>query len=702
MSDDEKTKAELREEIHALKAELRDERRRARRAEARAGSLWNLVSEPAGAPVAVHASDDEEAEGRGAWWGRAPAPLGGPPAEDASGDGSDEAPRRLSARSLLELLPDAILILGAADRVRYANSAAAGLLGTAHRALEGDSVWDHLRLGAGRRRDTTEAPTDFSEHDFVRRRGEAEPLEATSVPIVYRGEPASLTVLRRPPDAAPLTETVTRTLDLFDKAFHLGPAALLIARLRDGLVLEASDRTVELSGYATDELVGRTVEDLEAGPSDRDRRAFTRDLLQNGTVRNRELRVRRSDGEPRDLLCSAQIAEVDGEACALVSFVDVTRRKRAAVAERESRTLLQTIFRSSPAPIVIFRLDDETIVDANEAMGALVDRPREALVGRTPEGIDLWKNPERGRALVDELRRAEALHDREVDFRTADGATVTTLASLQRIQIDGRPCALAVMTDITSREETREALVEAKEKAEEAREKAEEVAHFRSAVLANMTHEVRTPLTVILGFTSTLREGVSDDYQRFVDLIERSGRRLLLTLDSLLDLAQIEAGTLDPDVSRACVPDALRGISGSLAQLAQDKGVDFSLDAPEERICAEIDVDLFGRVVNHLVDNAVKFTDEGRVLVRVRGDADTVRIEIEDTGAGIGKEFLPHATDAFAQESEGMTRSHQGSGLGLTVSQRIVERMDGRLEIESTKGEGTTVTVVLPRAEGRV
>jgi signal transduction histidine kinase len=258
------------------------------------------------------------------------------------------------------------------------------------------------------------------------------------------------------------------------------------------------------------------------------------------------------------------------------------------------------------------------------------------------------------------------------------------------------------MTDITSREETREALVEAKEKAEEAREKAEEVAHFRSAVLANMTHEVRTPLTVILGFTSTLREGVSDDYQRFVDLIERSGRRLLLTLDSLLDLAQIEAGTLDPDVTRACVPDALRGISGSLAQLAQDKGVDFSLDAPEERICAEIDVDLFGRVVNHLVDNAVKFTDEGRVLVRVRGDADTVRIEIEDTGAGIGKEFLPHATDAFAQESEGMTRSHQGSGLGLTVSQRIVERMDGRLEIESTKGEGTTVTVVLPRAEGRV
>jgi len=393
--------------------------------------------------------------------------------------------------------------------------------------------------------------------------------------------------------------------------------------------------------------------------------------------------------------------DIDGKACALVSLVDITKRKKATLAEKESRTLLHKIFRASPAPIAIYNLDDERYLDVNEAMCSLIGYPHDEIVGQTPVELDIWVDEARRHELMQRLQQQEAVYDFKVRFRTAGGEVVTTLSSFQRIQVEGRACVLAVMTDITEREEARRALVEAKEKAEEARQKAEDVAQFRSSVLSNMTHEVRTPLTVILGFTSMLREGVQPEYKRFVDLIERSGRRLLLTLDSLLDLAQLEAGTLTVDAAAGSVPDAVHSLAGSLSARVEDEGLALSLDlpSPSTRLCARFDTDLFERVLNHLVDNAVKFTRDGTITLRVRGGSECVRIEVEDTGVGISQEFLPRIFEAFAQESEGNTRTHQGSGLGLTVSRRIVERMNGTIDVQSTKGGGTTVTVALPRVQ---
>ncbi|PSQ90076.1 MAG: hypothetical protein BRD45_00795 [Bacteroidetes bacterium QS_8_64_10] len=269
---------------------------------------------------------------------------------------------------------------------------------------------------------------------------------------------------------------------------------------------------------------------------------------------------------------------------------------------------------------------------------------------------------------------------------------MTLLGSFQRIQIDGEDCLLSVLSDITRRKEAEQALREAKEDAEA-------MDQFKTSVLENLTHEVRTPMTVILGFVSVLREGVRPNYERFVDLVERSGRRLLLMLDAILDLAQLEAGTLDPSNDCFNANGVVRVASDTLRPIAEEQGLDFEIDVPLEPTYVRADHDVLMRVVNNLVDNAIKFTDEGSVELMLRRAGDEVVIYVRDTGVGIKADYLQELFTEFTQESEGMERSHQGMGLGLAVTKRLVEHMDGSIAVDSTKGEGTEFRVRLPRAE---
>ena len=707
MTDAEPTKAELRAEIRALKKQLA----RLRRQSASGGGGDGSSERPASGEQ-VSQSDEAESDEAEA---------------DAASDG-DVSPDRASSPHMLPLqasqaerpgeelptfieqFPEALLIVGPNDTVRYANTAAVRLGQAPSRpAMLASPVDAYVRpidrepSESSRAHSVTTAIGEgsFSPATLLCDDGTTVPVEVASAPITFCGEDATLLALHDLRGRHRMAETVTRTLNLFDRAFHLGPAALLIARLHDGMILEVSDRLVELFGFSPTDLIGQSLAELDIGLDAETRLGLARSLLDDGTVRGRELRLRRADGTQRVVLCSARIIEIDGKACALVSLVDITKRKKATLAEKESRTLLHKIFRASPAPIAIYDLDTERYLDVNEAMCSLIGYPHDEIVAQTPAELDIWVDEARRHELMRRLREQEAVYDFKVRFRTASGKEVTTLSSFQRIQVEGRTCVLAVMTDITQREEARQALVEAKEKAEDARKKAEDVAQFRSSVLSNMTHEVRTPLTVILGFTSMLREGVQPEYKRFVDLIERSGRRLLLTLDSLLDLAQLEAGTLSVDDAVESVPDAVHSLAGSFSPRVEEEGLTLSLDlpSPQTSLCARMDTELFERVLNHLIDNAVKFTRDGTVTLRVRGDRERIRVQVEDTGGGISQEFLPRIFEAFAQESEGDTRTHQGSGLGLTVSKRIVERMNGTIDIQSTKGQGTTVTVALPRVQ---
>jgi signal transduction histidine kinase len=231
-----------------------------------------------------------------------------------------------------------------------------------------------------------------------------------------------------------------------------------------------------------------------------------------------------------------------------------------------------------------------------------------------------------------------------------------------------------------------------------ARDEAEEMNRLKSAFLANMSHEIRTPLTSIIGFSEVLGEQDLGEASRFAHLIQRGGQRLLDTLNSVLDLSQLEAGSMQLAPKDINVGQEVEGAASFFTPRAEKDDVALHVHLPSDPVEAHLDASAVQRILNNLLGNAVKFTPAGgRIDVRLRAPADYVVIEVDDTGVGIDQDFLPHLFDAFQQESTGNARTFEGSGLGLAITHQLVQLMGGTIDVTTGKGEGTCFTVRLPR-----
>lgn len=481
--------------------------------------------------------------------------------------------------------------------------------------------------------------------------------------------------------------------DVFYQSILQGPTALFITRLADGVLVDANEKFTALTGYEREDALGVSTLDLGLWPDASGRERLVRRLRTGEAIVDEEFALRRRDGALRIVLGSLQPLTVHGEECVLSNVIDVTDERDAAEGARESRALLDKVFDASPAGMMIHLADDGELVSVNRAWSRLTGVDAGQAVGRDVWSLGLWPEDNGTAAFRARVAEEETLHDVELTLRRPDERVLTVLASTQRIEVQGAEAVLTVLRDITERKRVEIELVAAKEEAENS-------VRMKNAFLTNMTHEVRTPLTVILGFTSMLRQGVRPEYRRFVRVIERSGRRLLLMLDSILDLAQLEAGALEVVAENVNVVSAVEHVVGEARPLAEEKALTLDVALPSEPHYAHVDHRLLLRVLTHVLDNAIKFTDEGTVSVGLEADASTLVIHVRDTGVGIEPGFLPHLFEEFAQESTGLERTHQGSGLGLTVAQRLVRLLGGTIRVESRKGEGSQFSIVLPREDG--
>ncbi len=232
----------------------------------------------------------------------------------------------------------------------------------------------------------------------------------------------------------------------------------------------------------------------------------------------------------------------------------------------------------------------------------------------------------------------------------------------------------------------------------DARDEAKEMNRLKSAFLANMSHEIRTPLTSIIGFSEILADEADDSTQHFAELIQNSSQRLMETLRSVLDLSKLEAGAMELEPHQIRIDRVVQETVDLFQARAESDGITLAVHGIDQPVNASVDRGALHRILSNVLSNAIKFTPaDGQVTLRLRTTPDVLTLDIEDTGVGIDEDFLPHLFDAFRQESTGDTRAYEGSGLGLTITKRLVEMMDGTIEVQSTKGEGTTFTVRLPR-----
>ncbi len=264
----------------------------------------------------------------------------------------------------------------------------------------------------------------------------------------------------------------------------------------------------------------------------------------------------------------------------------------------------------------------------------------------------------------------------------------------------------AIVRDVRERKE-------ADERLRTALARAQESDRLKSAFLDNVSHEIRTPINVIVGNAEILADhlrALGDDSLRpSLDAMHRAGKRLVDAVGRVLDYARISAGELAPRRTRVRLPDLVRMELDDLASLAKEKGLALECEIGEPSLAVYADGACLARALANLVDNAIKFTEHGSVRVRIDRDSKgRVLVEVRDTGIGIEPWFLDRLFEPFMQEEVGDKRHYEGNGLGLAVSRRYVELAGGSIEVESEKGKGSCFRIVLPaparpaRADGTV
>jgi PAS domain S-box-containing protein len=459
---------------------------------------------------------------------------------------------------------------------------------------------------------------------------------------------------------------------------------------RQGRITMANSALLEMLGVES--VAGMDAFSLYDDPAQRN--DLTERLEREGEVRGYEFVLRHASGARVRVRESARAARNErGEVLFYEGVIeDVTERWHAEQAARRTEERYRALVQQSSDTISILDGDARIQYLSPSVSRNLGFDPTET-TGK--HMLDLV-HPDDRRRLALLFRRALRGGGEfgSVDFRCrhADGHYVFVEA-VGTNMLDNPMIRGIVLNsrDVTDRKRAEVALIRAKEQAEE-------VARLKSAFLANMSHEIRTPLTGIIGFAGVLADEVSDEHREFVTLIERSGRRLLQTLNSVLDLARLEANQMDLDLRTVDVAQHVAEAVTLLKPLAADAGIDLVVDVRQPGPAARLDTACLDRILNNLVGNAIKFTHEGEVRVSVHASGEQVHIAVSDTGEGIDPDFVPHLFDEFKQESSGLRRQHEGSGLGLTITRRLVELMGGAIDVQSEKGRGSTFTVTFPLA----
>ncbi len=422
-------------------------------------------------------------------------------------------------------------------------------------------------------------------------------------------------------------------------------------------------------------------------------------VLAGQSIRNLVAPMKSASGERHTVLWNITPLRVGtGQLNGLIAAgLDITEREAS---EERFRVLFE---RSSDAHMLY---DASGIIDCNDAtLRMLHIAKREKLVGRRPADLSPLRQPDGRLSVVAagqmrERARSAGFHRFEWTHRRDDGSEFPVEVTLTPLRLHGRDVILAVWHDIAERKEVEVALRLAKDAAESAN-------RTKSDFMTRMNHELRTPLTAVIGFSRVMLQGrageLSAGAQLYAQRIRDNGMHLLSLINQILDVAKVEAGRMDLERETVEVGTLVSETIDMLESTAEAKGLTITRAIAENMAPIVTDAGKLKQILINLIGNAIKFTTEGDVIVRVIADPITRtarQIVIADTGLGIPEDRREKVFEPFEQGESSTRRQFGGTGLGLAIVRSFSDLIGASITLESEMGKGTTVTLTLPVTAG--
>ncbi len=401
---------------------------------------------------------------------------------------------------------------------------------------------------------------------------------------------------------------------------------------------------------------------------------------------------------------------------------DISERKRSELALENSAKQLRFVLDGSELGFWDWDIAAGK-VDRNERWAVMLGYTHSEIQHTVMQWTDFIHPEDRERAwdsIKAVIEGRSDMHRLEYRMLHKDGSIrwILDQASVMQRDVDGKPQRMCgTHTDITARKQDElellqhrhhlQKLVEAQTRELRlAKEIADAANIAKSAFLANMSHEIRTPLNAIAGMAHILRRsGLTVEQTDKLDKIENAGNHLLGIINDVLDLSKIEAGKFALEDAPVHIEALLGNVASMLGQKARDKGLGFNTETAALPHHLRGDATRLQQALLNFAANAIKFTEQGHITLRVTQDAETddtatLRFTVEDTGIGIAPEVQTRLFTAFEQADNSTTRQNGGTGLGLAITRKIAEVMGGTAGVTSTLGQGSTFwfTVVLKKA----
>ena len=428
---------------------------------------------------------------------------------------------------------------------------------------------------------------------------------------------------------------------------------------------------------------------------------FKENILENNELFDKQYRILKNDTKEICWVHGNGELHFDenGNMLRMIGTIrDITKRKNAELekqkteqALKESEEKFKTAFKTIPDAVSVINIDSGKYVEINEGFTKLTGYTEKDVLNKPTNQIDIWYKQKDKEKLLSKLRKNGFKNNFEAKFRRKDGTIIYALISARVFKLNNKRYILFVSKNIQDIKDYENKLIVAKEQAEMSDK-------LKSAFLANMSHEIRTPMNAILGFSNLLSSSGLSDKKRiqFTDIIQSNTEQLLCIINDILDISKIEAGQIEVFKSEFDLIKVLDMLFISFRQKINAKQIEFVKNYTETTFFIKTDENKLKQILINLLNNALKFTHQGSIQIGFKIKKKYIEFFVKDTGIGISKDEQKVIFDRFRQVEITTARKYGGTGLGLSISKAFLNKMGGKIWLESEKEKGSKFYFTIP------